>query len=744
MGICLLLCVSLSSSPLSDSTKRKSPRQGQMEFPVVETDSLLFAIEAPQGHDSSAQKRAESVGKRTRNPELVPSANQYGHSIRKRDPQPSENKREPQRQRNSATKQTSGDKSASRPAGQSSACQQLPPSHAANDASYPVTAHHPVQVDLQPNLACKMLSCDPLVERILTSHYMQDLEGVIQPLNIVLMPDTHGFNMWGDPCMLDLAEPYVRLLVNSIQDDITFEHFTLSCQYVPLFCKHEGLTVVEEIEERCGVEFLITQQNAEVPIALFACTFAKDFSTALPSSGMNVLKVSDIPTLLNPPPVFVWEWEDDHGTGCYTPYAHNICSLFSRRFTATPKGSITLKIPTVTGTVEYLVDFDTMTQTNTSTLTTRQIRCILCAPSWLYMGDNRKFVRYSPEDTAEIERMYQAQQPTLLTLNGRKYAFSFTPGDMKQINFSSKFERPIKRECFTNAGMYTIKIQVRGLQSNLSRARKELENELARTVISLSHRLPQDSDQPFHESLLQVTSQYFVQTAIVGNEIQVSGVSGYVEWIKLVIHEKTLAHEKQTLTSLRVPGYWEPQTYNVELKQVTSGSSEWKNVEVLVHQTLPSAQITNLSRIQNLSLWEMYEFSKRRMSEKNGGVVNERDLFHGTRETPPSAIYNSEKGFDFRCGAKGLWGKGAYFAVNASYSVNGYAYTKEGGKQIILALVLTGLSYSSPPNQELEKPPCKPTGDGDFDSVTGRAKGSDIFVIYDHEKAYPAYVITLR
>ena len=43
-------------------------------------------------------------------------------------------------------------------------------------------------------------------------------------------------------------------------------------------------------------------------------------------------------------------------------------------------------------------------------------------------------------------------------------------------------------------------------------------------------------------------------------------------------------------------------------------------------------------------------------------------LYHGTRGTKPSEIYQSEEGFDTRFSNEGLWGKAIYFAVNSSYS----------------------------------------------------------------------------
>jgi len=88
---------------------------------------------------------------------------------------------------------------------------------------------------------------------------------------------------------------------------------------------------------------------------------------------------------------------------------------------------------------------------------------------------------------------------------------------------------------------------------------------------------------------------------------------------------------------------------------------------------------------------------------------------------------------------------------NASYS-NSYAFQSAKGKQMFLMKVLTGESYNCPPNSSLRMPPNKPlsTTQGsdvqftqmNYDTVTGNTGGSQVFMTYDNDKAYPAYLIT--
>ena len=132
-------------------------------------------------------------------------------------------------------------------------------------------------------------------------------------------------------------------------------------------------------------------------------------------------------------------------------------------------------------------------------------------------------------------------------------------------------------------------------------------------------------------------------------------------------------------------------------------------------------------------------------------------LFHGTGRTEPSVIYNGDIGFDMRYSDSGMWGRGTYFAVNASYSVN-YSSTEAatGSKQFFLARVLLGdhcevLDSNPRPDvpsrTQLRKPPARhdlDTGaiEDTYDSVKGYTGGSDVYIVYQNNQGYPEYLIT--
>jgi len=202
--------------------------------------------------------------------------------------------------------------------------------------------------------------------------------------------------------------------------------------------------------------------------------------------------------------------------------------------------------------------------------------------------------------------------------------------------------------------------------------------------------------------------------------------------------------------SLIFPVNWDPQADNCELKSVAQHSPEWIKVEKRLNETLPHAKISKLERVQNRFLWTRYFGSRKLMEQKNGNANGELELFHGTRNTHPSEVYNGEDGFDMRFGTSGMWGNGIYFAVNASYS-NGYTYPIGDQKQFFLANVLVGDTNYCPPDGNIRIPPIKKSVSTNikfqtnrYDSVSGDTGGSRVYILYTHGRAYPTYLITYK
>uniref|UniRef100_A0A8C4NAB3 Poly [ADP-ribose] polymerase n=1 Tax=Eptatretus burgeri TaxID=7764 RepID=A0A8C4NAB3_EPTBU len=164
--------------------------------------------------------------------------------------------------------------------------------------------------------------------------------------------------------------------------------------------------------------------------------------------------------------------------------------------------------------------------------------------------------------------------------------------------------------------------------------------------------------------------------------------------------------------------------------------SEYSMVKKLFAATM-NTTIKNVSRIQNVELWENFTRKRKWMSHKNEGQVEERLLFHGTSSSSITGICNMN--FDMRLHGKhgALYGKGVYFAKNATYS-DRYVTEAQFSKQMILARVLVG-EYMQ--GKETYRRPPEKAPNILYDSCVDDISNPEIFVIFEKDQMYPEYLL---
>ena len=124
---------------------------------------------------------------------------------------------------------------------------------------------------------------------------------------------------------------------------------------------------------------------------------------------------------------------------------------------------------------------------------------------------------------------------------------------------------------------------------------------------------------------------------------------------------------------------------------------------------LNSFKITNIMSIQNVMLWQIFSMGLKQTETKNKIPADSQYLWHGSRTTEPSIIYKGEEGFDVIYSSEGMWGKGLYFALNASYS-HLYAHKHANGDRgMFLSLVNVGkvanVEYDEDVTRRFRSPP---------------------------------------
>uniref|UniRef100_UPI0005217C40 poly [ADP-ribose] polymerase 12-like n=1 Tax=Ciona intestinalis TaxID=7719 RepID=UPI0005217C40 len=117
----------------------------------------------------------------------------------------------------------------------------------------------------------------------------------------------------------------------------------------------------------------------------------------------------------------------------------------------------------------------------------------------------------------------------------------------------------------------------------------------------------------------------------------------------------------------------------------------------------------------------------------------ERELFHGTSQNDADTICTDGFNRSFAGKNATLYGKGSYFAVNSSYSMD-YA-----SSCMFLASVITG-DYCQG-RHSMIVPDVKPGRDGNnrrYDSAVNSTTNPTIFVSFSDPNVYPSYLLTLR
>ncbi|KAF3689067.1 Poly [ADP-ribose] polymerase 12 [Channa argus] len=212
--------------------------------------------------------------------------------------------------------------------------------------------------------------------------------------------------------------------------------------------------------------------------------------------------------------------------------------------------------------------------------------------------------------------------------------------------------------------------------------------------------------------------------------------------VKMKVNSTSSQSSSSTIAE-SVPAHWDKDAlpgFGYKLVLLSKSDKDYGLITTLFKNTMPHSTITSIQRIQNPSLWKVFQWQKTQMNERNGGKsVNQQYLFHGTDESLIEAI--CEQNFDWRmCGVHGTaYGKGSYFARDASYSDR---YSRAKGRQnkiMFVALVLVG-DYTKGRSSYV-RPPSKGNALTLYDSCVDSQSNPSIYVVFEKQQIYPEYLI---
>ncbi|NWT98565.1 PAR12 polymerase, partial [Urocynchramus pylzowi] len=209
---------------------------------------------------------------------------------------------------------------------------------------------------------------------------------------------------------------------------------------------------------------------------------------------------------------------------------------------------------------------------------------------------------------------------------------------------------------------------------------------------------------------------------------------------------KTGSQRDSSIPNQTCPSHWDASALpdlGYKAVVISNVTSEYNEIKQLFHQTMKNYSILKIQRIQNPSLWKVFQWQKEKMKRENGGKeVQEKRLFHGTDVTSMETICSQN--FDWRiCGSNGTnYGKGSYFARDARYS-HAYCQATLQGHFMFVVRVLVGDYVKG--NAAYVRPPMKCADKlWLYDSCVDDEFNPSIFVVFEKHQIYPEYIIEYK
>ncbi|NXL85343.1 PAR14 polymerase, partial [Alectura lathami] len=321
----------------------------------------------------------------------------------------------------------------------------------------------------------------------------------------------------------------------------------------------------------------------------------------------------------------------------------------------------------------------------------------------------------------------------------------------KRLNVAFEFEHNFIRISGVNKDVLLAYSSIQEMIHRVKAAKQEeIKAELLKNLIEWKY-FEKDSYVPF-DSLTNM----HLENAFIGNQTNISVVIKNQKYTVNIGGRYATDEKGQRRNLIRIdksedqesivlPATWDDmqnqQNRVVALKPETK---EYKQVEERFLKTCQLLKIEKIERVQNPYLWKSYQLKKQQMDDKNGSRNNEKLLFHGTNFNSLTLINNYGFNRSYAGVHAAQFGKGTYFAVNASYSaVDTYSQPDANGKKYMyLARVLVG-EYSQGTKGDITPKQRSASNSVDlFDSSTDNVNNPSMFIIFNDTQAYPEYLIT--
>ncbi|XP_046558414.1 uncharacterized protein LOC124267535 [Haliotis rubra] len=195
-----------------------------------------------------------------------------------------------------------------------------------------------------------------------------------------------------------------------------------------------------------------------------------------------------------------------------------------------------------------------------------------------------------------------------------------------------------------------------------------------------------------------------------------------------------------------LPDIWEDMgAKDIIAPRIKDGPEADKLRQMFMSNAGNKYEIMGVYRIQHKYLYEQYQIQKEAMEKNYPHKSNERHLWHGTNVEAIKNInkYGFNRGY---CGKNGTkFGRGVYFATEASYSSSDVLSVPDESKHkyIYLAQVLTGVSTKGS-KKMFDTPLIDRKRSVRYGCTVDNSDNPSMYVVFRDTQAYPKYLFVIR
>jgi hypothetical protein len=153
-----------------------------------------------------------------------------------------------------------------------------------------------------------------------------------------------------------------------------------------------------------------------------------------------------------------------------------------------------------------------------------------------------------------------------------------------------------------------------------------------------------------------------------------------------------------------------------------------------IYKSYPHACIVWIEEVSNPKLEELYQKKKKEIETIRGKPCSEPLLYHGTQEKFLNSI--SAKGFNPTINKRSMYGKGSYFARDASYSREYAAPASDNISFLVLCNILFCEATVYPRDAVIDTTK--------YDNSVDNLKNPSIYVTPYAEGAIPRYIVAFH